>query len=169
MLHPTPKENQKFLKPDDFIVSKTDAHGKIIYGNKTFIEMSGYDAHELFGAPHSILRHPDMPKVVYKLLWDRIQKKEEIFAYVKNLCKDGSYYWVFTNVTVTLNQNSTIRDFHSVRRRASEKALQVIPDIYSQLLAAERSGGIQSSQALLEKTLKDNGVTYDQFILSLQK
>lgn len=169
MQRPIARENQKFLKPDDFIVSKTDSHGKIIYGNKIFIEMSGYDAHELSGAPHSILRHPDMPKVVFKFLWDRIQKKEEIFAYVKNLCKDGSYYWVFTNVTATLNHNGTIRDFHSVRRKPSEKALRVIPDIYTQLLAAEQRGGIEASKALLEKTLKDSGVSYDQFIFSLQK
>jgi PAS domain S-box-containing protein len=169
MQRPIARENQKFLKPDDFIVSKTDSHGKIIYGNKIFIEMSGYDAHELSGVPHSILRHPDMPKVVFKFLWDRIQKKEEIFAYVKNLCKDGSYYWVFTNVTVTLNHNGTIRDFHSVRRKPSEKALRVIPDIYAQLLAAEQRGGIEASKALLEKTLKDSGVSYDQFIFSLQK
>lgn len=169
MQRPTPRENQKILKPDDFIVSKTDSHGKIIYGNKIFIEMSGYEAHELFGAPHSILRHPDMPKVVFKLLWDRIQKKEEIFAYVKNLCKDGSYYWVFTNVTATLNHNGSIRDFHSVRRKPSEKALQVIPGIYTQLLAAEQRGGIEASKALLEKTLQDNGATYDEFIFSLQK
>jgi PAS domain S-box-containing protein len=169
MQRPTAKETQKFLKPDDFIVSKTDSHGKIIYGNKIFIEMSGYDAHELSGAPHSILRHPDMPKVVFNFLWDRIQKKEEIFAYVKNLCKDGSYYWVFTNVTATLNLNGTIRDFHSVRRKPSEKALKVIPDIYAQLLVAERRGGIEASKALLEKILKDSGVSYDQFIFSLQK
>lgn len=169
MQRPIARENQKFLKPNDFIVSKTDSHGKIIYGNKIFIEMSGYDAHELSGAPHSILRHPDMPKVVFKFLWDRIQQKEEIFAYVKNLCKDGSYYWVFTNVTATLNQNGTIRDFHSVRRKPSDKALKVIPDIYAQLLAAERRGGIEASKALLEKTLKDSGVSYDQFIFSLQK
>jgi PAS domain S-box-containing protein len=169
MQRPIAREKQKFLKPDDFIVSKTDSHGKIIYGNKIFIEISGYDAHELSGAPHSILRHPDMPKVVFKFLWDRIQKKEEIFAYVKNLCKDGSYYWVFTNVTATLNHNGTIRDFHSVRRKPSEKALRVIPDIYAQLLAAEQRGGIEASKALLEKTLKDSGVSYDQFIFSLQK
>jgi len=169
MQRPTARENQKFLKPDDFIVSKTDSHGKIIYGNKIFIEMSGYDAHELSGAPHSILRHPDMPKVVFNFLWDRIQKKEEIFAYVKNLCKDGSYYWVFTNVTATLNLNGTIRDFHSVRRKPSDKALKVIPDIYAQLLVAERRGGIEASKALLEKILKDSGVSYDQFIFSLQK
>jgi len=169
MNRPSPSQNRKSLSPDDFIVSKTDKHGKIIYGNKIFIQISGYDESELIGAPHSILRHPDMPKIVFKLLWDRIQKKEEIFAYVKNLCKDGSYYWVFANATATLDSNGSIRDFHSVRRKPSDKALAVIPAVYEQLLLAERSGGIEASKALLDKVLKEKGVDYDTFVLSLQQ
>ncbi|MDP3302366.1 MAG: PAS domain-containing protein [Sulfuricurvum sp.] len=169
MQHPTPNKNQKFLNDNDFIVSKTDARGKIIYGNKTFINISGYEESELLGAPHSILRHPDMPKIVFKLLWDRLQKKEEIFAYVKNMCKDGSYYWVFANATATLNTNGTIRDFHSVRRKPSQKALDVMPGIYTQLLAAEKTGGMDASLNLLNTVLNEQGVTYDEFVLSLQQ
>jgi PAS domain S-box-containing protein len=169
MQRPTPNQTQKSLSPDDFIVSKTDINGKIIYGNKVFIKMSGYDENELMGAPHSILRHPDMPKIVFKLLWDRIKDKQEIFAYVKNLSKDGSYYWVFANVTATVDPNGNIRDFHSVRRKPSEKAIEVMSGLYSQLLSAERSGGMDASKAMLEKTLNDKGVDYDGFILSLQQ
>ena len=164
-----PTQTEKTLAQDDFIVSKTDMKGKILYGNKTFIKLSGYSEAELLGQPHSILRHPDMPKIIFKFLWDRIQSKKEIFAYVKNLCKDGSYYWVFANVTATTDENGTIRDFHSVRRKPSQKALNIIPNLYSQLLAAERSGGIEASKSLLEKTLKEQGVDYDGFILSLQQ
>lgn len=169
MLKPTPNQTQKSLNVEDFIVSKTDNSGKIIYGNKTFIKLSGYDESELIGSAHSILRHPDMPKIVFKLLWDRIKMKEEIFAYVKNLCKDGSYYWVFANVTATVDPNGTIRDFHSVRRKPSSKALEIIPGLYSQLLSAERNGGINGSKSMLEKILNDKGVDYDGFILSLQQ
>ncbi|MFA6189705.1 MAG: PAS domain-containing protein [Sulfuricurvum sp.] len=169
MQHPTPNQNQKIMNENDFIVSKTDARGKITYGNRIFIKMSGYEEGELLGAPHSILRHPDMPKIVFKLLWDRIQNREEIFAYVKNLAKDGSYYWVFANVTATLNTNGSIRDFHSVRRKPSQKALDVIPGIYAQLLAAERTGGMDASLNLLNTVLNDKGITYDEFVLSLQQ
>lgn len=169
MHRPNPTQNQKTLNENDFIVSKTDSHGKIIYGNKIFINISGYQEDELLGAPHSILRHPDMPKIVFKLLWDRIQKKEEIFAYVKNLAKDGSYYWVFANVTATLNTNGTIRDFHSVRRKPSQKALDIIPGIYAQLLTAEKTGGMDASLNLLNTVLNEQGVTYDEFVLSLQQ
>jgi PAS domain S-box-containing protein len=169
MQHPIPNKNQKVLNENDFIVSKTDVRGKILYGNKVFIKISGYEESELLGAPHSILRHPDMPKIVFKLLWDRIQSKQEIFAYVKNLSKDGSYYWVFANVTATLNTNGSIRDFHSVRRKPSQKALDIIPNIYAQLLAAEKIGGMDASLNLLNTVLNEQGVTYDEFVLSLQQ
>ena len=169
MQRPNPKQNEKFLNEEDFIVSKTDLKGKILYGNKIFIKISGYSEGELLHQPHSILRHPDMPKVIFKLLWQRIQNKEEIFAYVKNLCKDGSYYWVFANVTATVDASGRIRDFHSVRRKPSAKALQIIPALYESLLNAEKNGGMQASEKLLNETLQKQGVSYDQFILNLQK
>ncbi|MDD3598491.1 PAS domain-containing protein [Sulfuricurvum sp.] len=169
MQKPTPNQNEKRLNASDFIVSKTDKSGKIIYGNKYFIKISGYEEDELIGSPHSILRHPDMPKVVFKLLWERIQNKEEIFAYVKNLCKDGSYYWVFANATATLDEKGMIRDFHSVRRKPSQKAMEIIPSLYTQLLLEEHKNGMNGSQRLLEKILNDKGVDYDEFILSLQQ
>nr|WP_188109912.1 PAS domain-containing protein [Sulfuricurvum sp. IAE1] len=163
-----PSSVQKHLKPTDFIVSKTDKRGNIIYGNQIFIEMSGHAEHELIGAPHSILRHPDMPAVVFQLLWERIKNRQEIFAYVKNLCKDGSYYWVFANVTATTDARGEVRDYHSVRRKPSQKAMDVIPDLYHKLLHAERNGGLEASKKLLITLLNDQGMDYDRFILSLQ-
>ena len=164
----TPNNKEKILSQDEFIVSKTDTKGKILYGNKVFIKISGYEEKELLGKPHSILRHPDMPKAVFKLLWDRIQNKKEIFAYVKNLAKDGSYYWVFANVTVTLDKNGNVIDYHSVRRKPSAKAMQVIPGLYAQLLQEEKRAGMDASIKLLEKTLNDKGIRYDDFIFNLQ-
>ncbi len=164
----TPTSVQKHLTPSDFIVSKTDARGNIIYGNQIFIEMSGHTEHELIGSPHSILRHPDMPAVIFKFLWERIQKKEEIFAYVKNLCKDGSYYWVFANVTATTDPNGKVRDYHSVRRKPSEKAMTIIPDLYGKMLHAESLNGIDASKKILNTVLNEKGIDYDRFIFSLQ-
>lgn len=164
----TPTNSEKTLSSDEFIVSKTDEKGKLIYGNKTFIKISGYAESELLGQPHSILRHPDMPKVIFQLLWSRLKAKEEIFAYVKNLCKDGSYYWVLANVTVTLDKNAKVTDLHSVRRKPSTKAMQVIPSLYKELLAQERNGGITASEKYLNKLLEDKGESYDDFIFTLQ-
>ena len=169
MKKPIPNNRERVIDKEDFIVSKTDIKGRIIYGNKIFIKLSGYDEHELLGAPHSIVRHPDMPKVVFKLLWERIRSKKEIFAYVKNLSKDGSYYWVFANVTATLDENGNIRDFHSVRRKPSEKAMEIIPPLYRELLEEEKRGGMDSSYKRLNEILQKKGLSYDQFVLSLQQ
>ena len=168
MPRPTPTNNEKSLSESEFIVSKTDAKGKILYGNKIFIKISGYQESELLGQPHSILRHPDMPKAIFKLLWERLHAKGEIFAYVKNLCKDGSFYWVLANVTVTLDSSGQVVDFHSVRRKPSKKAMQVIPDLYTKLLQEEKKSGLDGSMKLLNSILKDKGVSYDDFIFDLQ-
>lgn len=169
MNKPIPNEKEKFLNDDDFIVSKTDVKGHIIYGNKSFIKISGYSDKELLGASHSILRHPDMPTVIFKLLWERILKKEEIFAYVKNLTKDGSFYWVFANVTATTDHHGVIRDFHSARRKPSIKSMQVIPLLYKELLSVEKKEGMEASKKLLNQRLEDQGKTYDEFVLTLQQ
>jgi len=152
---------------EDFIVSKTDLKGRITYGNALFIQMSGYDESELLDAPHNILRHEEMPAVVFKLLWGRIQAGKEIFAYVKNKTKNGDYYWVFAHVTPSFGTNRQITNYHSVRRKPAQKALEVIKPLYASLLQKEKSGGISASEAMLNQILKDKGVSYDEFILSI--
>lgn len=152
---------------EEFIVSKTDLQGKITYGNALFIKMSGFTELELIQKPHNILRHEDMPKVVFKLLWSRIKEGKEVFAYVKNKTKEGDYYWVFAHVTPSFNLNREITNYHSVRRKPSAKALNVIKPLYATLLQHERNGGVNASEAALNQILKDKGLSYDEFILSL--
>jgi len=157
------------MNEDDFIVSKTDIKSRITYGNEIFIKMSGYSEKELLNTPHNILRHKDMPAIVFKLLWDRIQSKEPINAYVKNRCKNGDFYWVFANVTPSFDSKSNIIGYYSVRRKPKEDALKIIEAIYTDLLKAEKQGGINASEKLLTKVLEEKGVSYDEFIINLQK
>ncbi len=169
MAHVTPTGNEKKLAPGDFIISKTDTTGKITYCNRIFIELSGYREQELLKKPHSIVRHPDMPRTIFKLLWDRVKAKKEIFAYVKNLCKDGGYYWVYANVTASTDANGKVVGYYSVRRKPNENALKQIETLYSQLLSQERSGGMEAAKHYLDKLLDEKGTTYDEFIVNLQK
>lgn len=152
---------------NDFIVSKTDLRGFITYGNALFIQMSGYNEEELLNQPHNILRHDDMPAVVFKLLWEQIAQGKEIFAYVKNRCKNGDFYWVFAHVTPSFDKDRKISNYHSVRRKPSQKALEIIKPLYATLLQKEKTGGIAASAAALNQILKDKGITYDEFILSI--
>jgi len=156
------------LGNDDFLVSKTDLKGRITYCNKIFMKVAGYDESELLGKPHNIVRHPDMPRIIFKLLWNRIQNKEEIFAYVKNKTKNSGYYWVYANVTASVDDKGTIVGYYSVRRKVNEQALPVIEDLYAKLLQIESRGGIEASQRYLNNMLKEKGVSYDEFIATLQ-
>ena len=157
------------MKPNDFIVSKTDTKGRLTYVNQIFMAMAGYTEAELLGQPHNIIRHPDMPKAVFKLLWDMIQSKQEIFAYVINKTKNGDAYWVYANVTPSLNEHGNIIGYYSVRRKPNEKALALIKPLYAQMIQAERSGGANAGTKLLTNLLGEKGVGYNEFIISIQE
>lgn len=156
---------------DEIIVSKTDRAGKITYANDVFVSISGYTEAELLGAPHSILRHPDMPRTVFHFLWETIEAGNEIFAYVNNLAKDGVNYWVFAHVTPTW-RDGRIVGYHSNRRVPDPAAVHAVEPIYRQLLAEEQRHhhpveAIDASTALLGQVLAGAGVTYDEFVWSL--
>ncbi len=157
------------MKSDELIVSKTDVKGRITYGNEYFIEMSGYAESELLNAPHNILRHKDMPKIIFKLLWERIQAKKFINAYVKNRTKNGDYYWVFANVTASFDKNNNIIGYFSVRRKPSQKGIEAIEGLYKELLRIENSSCVDQSAKYLTTILDEKGVSYDEFIINLQK
>jgi len=168
MKQPIPTNREKTFSENELIISKTDARGKITYGNEIFIKLSGYTEKELLNAPHNIIRHPEMPKVVFKLLWDTVKTGKEIHAYVKNLSKDGSYYWVFANITPSYDSSGNIIGYYSVRRKPSIRAINdVIIPLYQELLNAERIGGVNNSQKLLSTILLKKGLAYEEFILSI--
>lgn len=158
----------KTMQDEDFIVSKTDLQGRIIYCNKIFMDMAEYSEEELLGKAHSILRHPDMPKAVFKFLWETIPKKQEVFAYIVNKTKNGNDYWVYANVTASVDKNDKIVDYYSVRRKPNQKALDVIIPLYKKMIEVEKSSGVDASFKVLTDILKEKGVSYDEFIISLQ-
>lgn len=166
-----PSQKERVMREEDFLVSKTDLKGRITYGNRTFIEFSGYSEAELLGKQHNIVRHPDMPRGVFKYLWDAMMQKRECFAYVKNMSKDGGYYWVFANVTPSMNAQGQLDGFFSVRRKPKPQAIAAVSRLYEQMLNRESQAGSKdacaASLALLQDVLNDKGVDYDSFILSI--
>lgn len=151
---------------NEIIVSKTDTKGKITYGNELFLKLAGYAEEDILHKPHNIVRHPDMPKIIFKLLWETLNQGKEIFAYVVNQAKNGDHYWVFANVTPSYDNNGRVVGYYSVRRRPTDKALNIIKPLYKQLLNAEKSGGMSASEKIIKDLLAKNGSRYDKFILS---
>ncbi|MBN2894595.1 MAG: PAS domain-containing protein [Campylobacterales bacterium] len=165
-MSPQSREQEFFFPNDRLLVSKTDTRGITTYANEAFIAIAGYSEEELIGKPHNLVRHPDMPKVIFKMLWGYLNAGSEINAYVKNRTKSGGYYWVLANVTPSRDVSGKTIGFHSARRNPSKEALEVIKPLYAQLLDAERSGGLTQSETVLERILNDKGVSYEEFVLS---
>lgn len=165
---------ERFFERDEIIVSKTDLKGRLTYVNRVFMDIAGYVEEELLGKPHSIIRHPYMPRCIFKLLWDAIQSKNEIFAYVVNRCKNGDHYWVLAHVTPSLDENGKILGYHSNRRVPDHEIIKnVIVPLYKELLDIEQShknakqGMVAGSEAV-QKLLDEKGMKYDEFIFSLK-
>ncbi len=167
----TPTMNERVMREDDFIVSTTDLKGRITYGNRIFIEFSGYSEAELLGTQHNIIRHPDMPRGVFKLLWDKIQAGDECFAYVKNMSKDGGFYWVFANVTPAFDPNGNVTGYLSVRRKPKMSGIQAVTGLYAAMLEEEKKAGaanaIAASTKLLVDVLNEKGLSYDELVLAI--
>ena len=158
MQKPTPIDVEIELDPKRYIVSETDEKGKITYCNDYFIEVCGYSEEELIGKPHSMIRHPDMPKVVFKLLWETISQGKNINAVVKNLAKDGRYYWIFTEFESRRdNDTDEIIGYHAARKKISKHVIEIIADLYTELLEIEKNEGIEASEKYLIEFLKEKG------------
>lgn len=165
----TPTKQEFFLKEGDFIVSKTNSKGIITYCNKIFIEMSGYEEDELLGVNHNLVRHPDMPQIAYKVAWELIQSGKEFFGFVKNLRKDGGYYWVFTNISPDYDQKGNIIGYTSVRRKPNASAVATMMPIYKDLIMAEQRGGMSASGEAIGALLASHNMEYNELILTLQR
>jgi len=171
----TPINKERVMNADEFIVSKTDATGRLTYCNRIFIDYAGYSEDELLGHQHNIVRHPDMPRSVFHLLWTTLKSGNEFFGYVKNMTKDGSYYWVLANVTPSYSSAGAdvknIIGFFSVRRKPDPAKIRIIEAIYKEMLLAEKQVGSRDAIAAGTKVLMDivnkTGKDYREFILSL--
>jgi len=167
-----PTGHERYFSENDIIVSKTDLKGHITYANLVFLEIAGLGEAEALGAPHSLIRHPDMPRCVFRLLWETIEAGQECFAYVKNMAVNGDHYWVLAHVTPTFDAAGRIIGYHSNRRVPRREAVAKAEALYRTLRDeeqrhADRAAGLAASYALFLRLLADQGVAYDEFVLGL--
>lgn len=156
---------------EDIIVSKTDTKGVITYANDVFLRVSAYSRHEVVGRPHNFIRHPSMPRCIFKRLWETIGNGREMFAYILNLAGDGAHYWVLAHVTPSYRDGQII-GYHSNRRAPERSALSTVTDLYAALLTeerrhAERADGLAASSAMLDDMLTRRGQSFDEYVWSL--
>ena len=150
------------------IYSRTDLQGKINYVNSYFTEVSGYTESELLGAPHNIIRHPDMPKVIFKLMWERLRKNKDILALVKNRAKNGDYYWVTTLFETKYHPyNKRPEGYLAIRKAAPKKAVDAIVPLYTKLREIEDRDGLKASEEYLMNFLREKNMDYDTYVKDL--
>lgn len=169
-----PNNTEKKLGEEDFIVSKTDPSGRITYANRIFMEIAGYPEYELLGVQHNIIRHPDMPRGVFRFMWNSLKAGNEFFGFAKNLCADGGYYWVFANITPDYDKQGVLQGYYSVRRHPPRSALATIIPVYREMLAIEKSSSTKeapdkSLQYLFDMVKQSGAKSYDSLVLNLYK
>jgi len=135
MERPAPVDEQYTFK-DGVIVSDTDLKGIITYSNRKFCEIAGYHKSELIGKNHNIVRHPDMPKAAFKELWETLQKGESWTGTVKNLRKDGRYYWVYTYIAPIIKEGE-ITGYSAARKPATSTEIEEAEELYERLFREE--------------------------------
>lgn len=167
-----PTGREVFFDESELIVSKTDLKGRITYANTIFCRVAGYAEREILGQPHSFIRHPEMPRAVFRLLWERVLAGEEIFAYVKNLTKEGDHYWVLAHVTPSFGVAGEIVGFHSNRRVPKRGAVEAVTPLYDALSGIEadhRNGkdALAASARHLTDFLSGRKMSYDELVLAL--
>jgi len=160
------------LDPDELIVTKTDSTGHITYANRIFMKLAEYPEAALLGQPHNIIRHPDMPRGVYRLMWKTQQEGREFFGVVKNYTASGNYYWVLANVTPDYDSQRKLQGYFSVRRPPSRHAIETVTPIYAQMCQLEsglnKAAAPDASVQWLLQQLQQRGFSsYESFVLTL--
>ncbi|SFK39521.1 PAS domain-containing protein [Geodermatophilus ruber] len=167
-----PTGEERTFGTDELIVSKTDPRGVITYANDVFLRVSGYTADEVIGQPHNLIRHPEMPRAVFALLWGALAQGQEIFAYINNLAADGAHYWVLAHVTPSYGPDGRVLGYHSNRRRPSPRAVAEVTPLYGRLRAEERRhpharAAVAASSRLLEEVVTERADSYEEFVWSV--
>jgi len=166
-VQPTPKDVEITVSPKQTIVSRTDEKGIIRFVNDYFKEIAGYNEQELLGQAHNVIRHPDMPKVIFKHLWDELKKGNDMRAIIKNLAKDGRYYWVITNFHTLRDDDGNIIGYYARRKAVPQHVKDEVSKLYKTLRALEEQEGMEASEKYLQQWLEEHNTTYQDYVESL--
>ena len=161
------KNTPKQIKLDELqpLVSRTDLRGNIKYTNHYFKEITGYKEEELIGRPHSIIRHPDMPKIIFTLMWQRLKENKDILAIVKNRTKYGDYFWITTSFKTTHSEVTKKENgYMAITHAAPPQAVKEVESLYKKLLEIEKADGEVASIKYLLDFFEANETNYDDYV-----
>jgi len=142
----------------------TNEKGIIVSISKDFEKISGYQKHELIGKDHNIVRHPDMPKIIFKLMWNALENRQEFIGFIFNHAKDGGYYWLANKTYLFSKEKDGSCKYFSYKSAMSSRAKHYMAKLYATLLQKEKEGGIEASEQYLNEYLSFRGVTFNEYM-----
>lgn len=151
------------------LISRTDLEGNLIYYNPTFLEVNGFNGSSLIQKSHNILRHPDMPKTIFRIIWSIIEQGLPIQALIKNKTNDGKYYWTLMSWKVQKDKNNKAISYVAYGRQAPNAAVKSIEPLYRAMLDIEKENDIDSALEYLHSYLEEEGLSYSQYMEKLVK
>ncbi len=153
------------VKSDLPIMVKTDSKGIIEYANEYFITLSGYDIGEIIGKDIGILKHPNMPDTVFNHIWENLLKKRNTKAIIKNISKNGSYFWLQAKFDFKVNQNTReIESFYAYYSPVSEKARVDLGKLYDIISKIEKHTDTDIAESYFAGYLEENSQDYSSFV-----
>ena len=165
---PTPIDREVQWDKTKTLISETDVKGTITNVNDVFCAVAHYSASELIGQPHNLIRHPDMPKLIFKLLWDNLKVGNNFVGVIKNLAKTGEYYWVVTDFEMRRDAMGNITHYIGRRKSVPEAAINnYLAPFYESLLKMEKIGGVELSSRFFKNYLAKQGKDYIDFVISI--
>ena len=165
---PTPIDREVQWDKTKPLISETDVKGTITNVNDVFCAVAHYSASELIGQPHNLIRHPDMPKLIFKLLWDNLKVGNNFVGVIKNLAKTGEYYWVVTDFEMRRDAMGNITHYIGRRKSVPEAAINnYLAPFYESLLKMEKIGGVELSSRFFKNYLTKQGKDYIDFVISI--
>ena len=165
---PTPIDREVQWDKTKTLISETDVKGTITNVNDVFCAVAHYSASELIGQPHNLIRHPNMPKLIFKLLWDNLKVGNNFVGVIKNLAKTGEYYWVVTDFEMRRDAMGNITHYIGRRKSVPEAAINnYLAPFYESLLKMEKIGGVELSSRFFKNYLTKQGKDYIDFVISI--
>ena len=166
-IKPDSIEEEIILDPEKVIMSKTDKYGVLEFANDYFMEVSGYEEYELMGKTMFCVQHPDMPEVIFKMMWEKLLSKENFHVVVKNIAKSGKYYWSITNFTFKVNDaDGEIESIYSKRVGANRKSIEFFSKLYKTLLNIEKKNGIEAAEKFIIGLLEEKQTNFNNLVHS---
>lgn len=151
------------------IVSRTDLEGNIVYCNPTFLEVNGFRSSEIIHQPHSIVRHPDMPKTIFHIIWSIISQGMSIQAVIKNQTNNGEFYWTLATIKPQMDRDNNVISYVAYGKQAPDSVIKTMEALYKELYEIEYVRGIEAGQEYLNSYLEEQGMTYAQYMKHLTK